>query len=190
MYCSLQAPLSMALSRQEYWRGLPFPSPGDLASPEIERLSPAMQRVLDPLSHQAAWRGLLILPGLYLFPWLRWFSSLIGSLQPLQVSMAWSLKPPHQYRKRTTPLIRTCASPPPLCARDEMQSDWQTWVMCSCSVGGGVSYTKAGSNSQKEEVGIKRLIFFFNGLLWERLVPFAMGRMKNNSILLLHDFRS
>ena len=32
----LQSPLSMGLSRQEYWSGLPFPSPGDLPNPGIE----------------------------------------------------------------------------------------------------------------------------------------------------------
>ena len=31
-----QAPLSMVFSRQEYWSGLPFPSPGDLPDLEIE----------------------------------------------------------------------------------------------------------------------------------------------------------
>ena len=31
-----QAPLSMEFSRQEYWSGLPFPSPGDLPNPVIE----------------------------------------------------------------------------------------------------------------------------------------------------------
>ena len=30
-----QAPLSMGFSRQEYWSGLPFPSPGDLPNPDI-----------------------------------------------------------------------------------------------------------------------------------------------------------
>ena len=35
MNCSLQAPLSMGFSRQEYWGGLPFPSPGDLPDPGI-----------------------------------------------------------------------------------------------------------------------------------------------------------
>ena len=34
-----QAPLSMGFSRQEYWSGLPCPSPGDLPNPEIEHLS-------------------------------------------------------------------------------------------------------------------------------------------------------
>ena len=30
---ALQAPLSMGFSRQEYWSGLPFPSPGEPSSP-------------------------------------------------------------------------------------------------------------------------------------------------------------
>ena len=34
-----QAPLSMGFSRQEYWSGLPFPSPGDLPNPGIEPMS-------------------------------------------------------------------------------------------------------------------------------------------------------
>ena len=36
------APLSMGFSRQEYWSGLPFPSPGDLPNPEIKLMSPAL----------------------------------------------------------------------------------------------------------------------------------------------------
>ena len=38
-----QAPLSMKSSRQEYWNGLPLPSPGDLPEPRIESGSPALQ---------------------------------------------------------------------------------------------------------------------------------------------------
>ena len=38
-----QAPPSMGFSRQEYWSGLPFPSPGDLPNPGIEPDSPALQ---------------------------------------------------------------------------------------------------------------------------------------------------
>ena len=38
-----QAPLSMGFSRQEYWSGLPFPSPGDLPDPGIKPGSPALQ---------------------------------------------------------------------------------------------------------------------------------------------------
>ena len=33
----------MEFSRQEYWNGLPFPSPGDLPDPGIEPGSPALQ---------------------------------------------------------------------------------------------------------------------------------------------------
>jgi len=32
----------MGFPRQEYWSGLPFPSPGDLPYPEIEATSPAL----------------------------------------------------------------------------------------------------------------------------------------------------
>ena len=38
-----QAPPSMGFSRQEYWSGSPFPSPGDLPDPGIEPKSPALQ---------------------------------------------------------------------------------------------------------------------------------------------------
>ena len=50
----LQAPLSMGLSRQEYWSGLSFPTPGDLSDPGIEPtslVSPALQVDSLPLSH-------------------------------------------------------------------------------------------------------------------------------------------
>ena len=40
---ALQAPLSMDFFRQEYWSGLPFPSPGDLPHPGIDPRSPALQ---------------------------------------------------------------------------------------------------------------------------------------------------
>ena len=35
-----QTPLSVEFSKQEYWRGLPFPPPGDLPNPGIEPASP------------------------------------------------------------------------------------------------------------------------------------------------------
>ena len=38
-----QAPPSVGFARQEYWSGLPFPSPGDLPDPGIEPRSPALQ---------------------------------------------------------------------------------------------------------------------------------------------------
>ena len=43
MDCSCQSPQSMKFSRQEYWRGLPFPSPGGLPNPGTEAGSVALQ---------------------------------------------------------------------------------------------------------------------------------------------------
>ena len=37
-----QAPLSVEFSRQEYWSGLPFPTPGDLSNLGMEPISPAL----------------------------------------------------------------------------------------------------------------------------------------------------
>jgi len=48
-----QAPLSVRFSRQEYWSGLPCPSPGDLPDPEIEPaslMSPALAAGSLPLA--------------------------------------------------------------------------------------------------------------------------------------------
>ena len=38
-----QPPLSMGFPRQEYWSGLPFPSPGSLPNSGIEPVSPALE---------------------------------------------------------------------------------------------------------------------------------------------------
>ena len=46
-----QTPLSMGFPRQEYWSGLPFPSPGDLPEPGIKPVFPACQVDSLPLSH-------------------------------------------------------------------------------------------------------------------------------------------
>ena len=56
-----QAPWSMGFSRQEYWSGLPFPSPGDLHNIGIEPMSPVspvLQVVSVLLSHLGSpWGG-------------------------------------------------------------------------------------------------------------------------------------
>ena len=49
-----QASLSVGFSRQGYWSGLPFPSPGDLPDPGVEPGSPALQAEALPLSHQGS----------------------------------------------------------------------------------------------------------------------------------------
>ena len=53
-----QAPLSMGFSRQEYWSGLPFPSPRDLPNPGIEPRSPALAgRFFTVWATKKAWFG-------------------------------------------------------------------------------------------------------------------------------------
>ena len=49
-----QAPLPKGFSRQEYWGGLPCPSPGDLPDPGIEPISPALQADSLALNHQGS----------------------------------------------------------------------------------------------------------------------------------------
>ena len=46
-----QVPLSMGFSRQEYWSGLPCPTPGDLPDPGMKPVSPALQMDSFLLSH-------------------------------------------------------------------------------------------------------------------------------------------
>ena len=50
-----QGPLSMEFSRQEYWSGLPFPTPGDVPDPGIQLTSLALQA--DSLSPEPPNRG-------------------------------------------------------------------------------------------------------------------------------------
>ena len=49
-----QAPLSVGFSRQEYWSGLPFPSPGDLPDPGIDPGLPHCRQTLYRLRHQGS----------------------------------------------------------------------------------------------------------------------------------------
>ena len=57
-----QALPSMGCSRQEYWSGLPFPSPGDLPNPGIKPRSPALQADVltsEPPGKPYNWHGTL-----------------------------------------------------------------------------------------------------------------------------------
>ena len=64
-----QAPLSMRFSRQGYWSGLPFPSPGDLPNPRIEPGSPvspdlqADSLVAEPSGEAPGGDGVLLIHG-------------------------------------------------------------------------------------------------------------------------------
>jgi len=52
MDCSLKSSLSMEFSRQEHWRGLPFPSPGELPDPGIKLGLLHCRQILYCLSHK------------------------------------------------------------------------------------------------------------------------------------------
>ena len=62
-----QAPLLMGFSRQEYWNGLPFPSPGVLSHPAIKTRSPSLQAdsfLFEPSTlHQQHFGPLASFPG-------------------------------------------------------------------------------------------------------------------------------
>ena len=60
--CSPQAPLSMGFCRQEYWTGLPFPSPGHLRDPGFKP-GPAALQVDAVLSEPPGKPLLALMPG-------------------------------------------------------------------------------------------------------------------------------
>ena len=65
-----QAPPSMGFSRQQYWSGLPFPSPGDLPDPGIEPGSPGFQA--DTLTSEPPGKSLNCTTHSWIVALLRW----------------------------------------------------------------------------------------------------------------------
>ena len=57
-----QAPLALGFSRQEYWSGFPFLSPGDLPDPDIKPRSPTLAGRYFIPSHQKSQPSLLTFP--------------------------------------------------------------------------------------------------------------------------------
>ena len=64
-----QAPLSMGFSRQVYWSGLPFPSPGNLPNPGIKLGSPALQTDSLPTDLQGKPKHLVELTNEVIWAW-------------------------------------------------------------------------------------------------------------------------
>ena len=60
-----QAPRSMGFPRQEYWTGVPFPSPEDLPNPRIEPRSPVSWADSLPLSHQGSPLSVYLIEKIY-----------------------------------------------------------------------------------------------------------------------------
>ena len=79
-----QAPLSMRFSRQEYWSGLPFPSPGDLPDPGIQPGPLALQADSLPSEPPGKPIYLLFIPQFLFFPLGMWT---LVSRDPVGVKM-------------------------------------------------------------------------------------------------------
>ena len=76
-----QAPPYMGFSRQEYWSGLPFPSPGDLPDPGIEPRSPSLQA--DALPYAYIFYSCIFSIDYELNPVLCWWTGKLGGLQSM-----------------------------------------------------------------------------------------------------------
>ena len=76
-----QAPPSRASSRQVYWSGLPFPSPGDLPNPGIKPRDPALQTASSPSEPKGK---PLYVP--YVYPYLHQLYNLLALLPLSSVS--------------------------------------------------------------------------------------------------------
>ena len=76
MYWSPWAPLFMGFTRQEYWSGLPFPSPGDPPNPRTEPGSPALKA--DALQSEPQGKPLKV-KGYTYFSFLTWEGSFIST---------------------------------------------------------------------------------------------------------------
>ena len=86
-----QAPPSMGFSRQEYWSGLPFPSPGDLPDPGIEPGSPTLQ--VDTLTSEPPGKPTLTLFKGYLlqYSWASLVAQLVKNLPTMRVTWVLGL---------------------------------------------------------------------------------------------------
>ena len=88
---ALQAPLSMGFSRQEYWSGLPLPSPGNLPDPGIEPgwLSHIAGRFFNIWATREAWGS----PCVYIYLSFSGFHSHLGPCRALSRRRQWHPTP-------------------------------------------------------------------------------------------------
>ena len=94
-----KAPLSMEFSRQEYWSGLPFPSPGDLPDPGLEPLSLASPALTGGFfTTNATWEGFRDMMKWFEI-WLKFYTYLYASnhfrARAMISKLAWDLKEIH-----------------------------------------------------------------------------------------------
>ena len=87
----------MEFSRQEYWSGLPFPSPGDLPNPGIDPRSPALQA--DTLPSEPPGKHIYIKPRPY---WASLVAQMVKNLPTMQETLARSLGQEDPLQKEMT----------------------------------------------------------------------------------------
>ena len=136
MDCSPQAPLFMGFPRQEYWSGLPFPSPGDLLNPGIEPTFPALAgrfftaeppgQVPPALENK-----------LYGYPNIKDLDLVDNpsrSLLSSQLNFSRSFNDTHDITGAVTFLFFSSHSSWPLCRFGEKRTDPKFPVLCKCVV--------------------------------------------------------
>ena len=92
-----QAPLSMGFPRQEYWNGLPYPSPGDRPNPGIKHRSPKLRQTPYHLSPKGS--------EIVTKPWVH--LPMLSKVNLLTVG----------FVKESTALITECPSPGSYCLK-------------------------------------------------------------------------
>ena len=114
-----QALLSMEFSRQEYWSGLPFSSPGNLPNPGMEAGSPALQA--DTLPSEPPGKPYYIEQGhFWEYKCVEWFMKMLGSQRG---GMCWTIPSP-----LLTPQTHVYAQAHTLQANQNMSSS-RGWIM-------------------------------------------------------------
>ena len=116
-----QTPLSMGFSRQEYWSGLPFPSPGDLPNPGMEPGSPPLQadslpselpgkpkkRMSSPWLAHTTWKGAIPTYAFQMVQWLM-IEAQVYSLVAVHTYHAGSLLLPLKHHRVLAPGPSLC----------------------------------------------------------------------------------
>ena len=147
MGCSPQAPLFMGFPRQEYWSGLPFPSPGDLLNPGIEPTFPALAGrffTAEPPGKPNHYDSLpFILKGappenkLYGHPNIKDLDLVDNrslSLLSSQLNFSWSFSDTPDVTRAVIFLFFSSHSSWPLCRFGEKRTDPKFPVLCKCVV--------------------------------------------------------
>ena len=122
----LQAPLSMGFPRQEYWGGLPFPSPGDLPHPRIEPMSPVLAGRYLSRFFTTEPPGKLGLNKIQKVPWVKILTGLWQGYPRVHsqtcMNIAVTLPPPSNFTLQRNP-SRT----------QKNESKWKPWAFSSLS---------------------------------------------------------